>query len=202
VLNKQKKGLASKAKDISGDLKGLHADKVAAQDHLKRKASAEKAIESADASIKACDDKQLALRDEKARISDKMRKLQQQEQGLQECRAEVDGLERSLRYLEERLADSALMDEDDDVLAATAPSCVENYSRLAISAPRPSERPKRGHDLREIHSTDWSEQHLITRERDPELKHKLNFDVHTDHGDRPQLLRHRLVAVQVHGLSI
>ena len=28
VLNKQKKGLASKAKDISGDLKGLHADKV------------------------------------------------------------------------------------------------------------------------------------------------------------------------------
>ena len=150
VLNKQKKGLASKAKDISGDLKGLHADKVAAQDHLKRKASAEKAIESADASIKACDDKQLALRDEKARISDKMRKLQQQEQGLQECRAEVDGLERSLRYLEERLADSALMDEDDDVLAATAPSCVENYSRLAISAPRPSERPKRGHDLREI----------------------------------------------------
>ena len=36
-------------------------------------------------------------------------------------------------------------------------------------------RPKLGHDLREIHSTDWSEQHLITRERDPELKHKLNF---------------------------
>ena len=30
------KGLASKAKDISGDLKGLHADKIAAQDHLKR----------------------------------------------------------------------------------------------------------------------------------------------------------------------
>ena len=120
VLNKQKKGLASKAKDISGDLKGLHADKVAAQDHLKRKASAEKAIESADASIKACDDKQAALRDEKARINDKLRKLQAQEQGLQECRAEVDGLERSLKYLEERLADSALMDEDDDVLAATA----------------------------------------------------------------------------------
>ena len=119
VLNKQKKGLASKAKDISGDLKGLHADKVAAQDHLKRKASAEKAIETADAQIKACDDKQSALRDEKARISDKMRKLQAQEQGLQECRAEVDGLERSLKYLEERLADSALMDEDDEVLAAT-----------------------------------------------------------------------------------
>ena len=101
VLNKQKKGLASKAKDISGDLKGLHADKVAAQDHLKRKASAEKAIESADAAIKASDDKQAALRDEKARISDKMRKLQAQEQGLQECRAEVDGLERLLRALAE-----------------------------------------------------------------------------------------------------
>ena len=84
MLNKQKKGLASKAKDISGDLKGLHADKVAAQDHLKRKASAEKAIQRADASIKACDDKQLALRDEKARISDKMRNLQQlQEQASQ-----------------------------------------------------------------------------------------------------------------------
>ena len=169
-MNKQKKGLASKAKDISGDLKGLHADKVAAQDHLKRKASAEKAIQSADASIKACDDKQSALRDEKARISDKMRKLQQQEQGLQECRAEVDGLERSLRYLEERLADSALMDEDDEVLAATAASCVENYSRLAISAPRSSERPKLGHDLRGIHSTEWSEQNLTPTTRDPRLK--------------------------------
>ncbi len=32
----------------------------------------------------------------------------------------MDGLERSLKYLEERLADSALMDEDDEVLAATA----------------------------------------------------------------------------------
>ena len=136
VLNKQKKGLASKAKDISGDLKGLHADKIAAQDHLKRKASAEKAIQSADAAIKACDDKQSALRDEKARISDKMRKLQQQEQGLQACRAEVDGLERSLRYLEERLADSALMDEDDEVLAATvliAASCWDSYLAHDVS---------------------------------------------------------------------
>ena len=33
--------------------------------------------------------------------------------------------------------------------------------RLAISAPRPCFRPKLGHDLRGIHSTDW---------RDPELK--------------------------------
>ena len=183
VLNKQKKGLASKAKDISGDLKGLHADKVAAQDHLKRKASAEKAIQTADASIKACDDKQASLRDEKSRISDKMRKLQAQEQGLQECRAEVDGLERSLKYLEERLADSALMDEDDDVLAATAPSCVENYSRLAISAPRPWFQLKLGHDLRGMHSTVSREQHLTQTTRDPRLKHKLNFDFHTgQHG--------------------
>ena len=30
-------------------------------------------------------------------------------------------------------------------------------------------RPKRGHDLREIPSNSWSEQHLITRERDPRL---------------------------------
>ena len=170
MLNKQKKGLASKAKDISGDLKGLHADKVAAQDHHKRKASAEKAIESADAAIKASDDKQAALRDEKSRINDKLRKLQAQEQGLQECRAEVDGLERSLKYLEKRLADSALMDEDDDVLAATASSCVENYSRLAISAPRPCFRPKLGHDLREIHSTEWGEQNLSQTTRDHELK--------------------------------
>ena len=51
---------------------------------------------------------------------------------------------------------------------------------LAISAPRPSERPKLGHDLREIHSTDWSEQHLTQTSRDPELKHKLNFDFHTE----------------------
>ena len=46
---------------------------------------------------------------------------------------------------------------------------------LAISAPRPSERPKLGHDLRGIPSTDWSEQHLTQTSRDPELKHKLNF---------------------------
>ena len=43
-------------------------------------------------------------------------------------------------------------------------------------APRPSERPKLGIDLREMHSTDWSEQHLTQTSRDPELKHKLNFD--------------------------
>ena len=49
-----------------------------------------------------------------------------------------------------------------------------------ISAPRPSERPKLGHDLREMPSTDWSEQHLSQPSRDPELKHKLNFGFHTD----------------------
>ena len=47
---------------------------------------------------------------------------------------------------------------------------------LAISAPRPWFRLKLGHDLREIHSTDWSEQHLTQTARDPKLKHKLNFD--------------------------
>ena len=46
----------------------------------------------------------------------------------------------------------------------------ENYSRLAISAPRPSERPKLGHDLREIQSTAWTEQHLTPTARDPRLK--------------------------------
>ena len=50
---------------------------------------------------------------------------------------------------------------------------------LAISAPRPCFRPKLGHDIPLIHSTDWSEQHLTQTSRDPELKHKLNFDVHT-----------------------
>ena len=51
---------------------------------------------------------------------------------------------------------------------------------LAISAPRPSERPKLGHDPREIHSTVSREQHLTQTTRDPELKHKLNFACHTD----------------------
>ena len=46
---------------------------------------------------------------------------------------------------------------------------------LAISAPRPWFRLKLGHDLREIHSTDWSEQHLAQTSRDPELKHKLTL---------------------------
>ena len=38
-----------------------------------------------------------------------------------------------------------------------------------------SERPKRGHDRREIHSTDWSEPHPTHTPRDHELKHDLNF---------------------------
>ena len=52
------------------------------------------------------------------------------------------------------------------------------YPRLAISAPRSSERPKLGHDVPLIDSTDWSEPHLAPTPRDPELKHKLNFDPH------------------------
>ena len=51
-----------------------------------------------------------------------------------------------------------------------------NQVILAISAPRPCFQLKLGHDLREIHSTDWSEQHLTQTARDPKLKHKLNFD--------------------------
>ena len=37
-------------------------------------------------------------------------------------------------------------------------------------------RPKLGHDRREIHSTVLREKHLTHTPRDPELKHKLNFD--------------------------
>ena len=44
------------------------------------------------------------------------------------------------------------------------------YPRLAISAPRPCFRPKLGHDLRGIHATAWSEQHLTPTPRDYELK--------------------------------
>ena len=46
---------------------------------------------------------------------------------------------------------------------------------LAISAPRPSERPKLGHDRRGIHSSSESEQHVTQTSREPELKHNLNF---------------------------
>jgi hypothetical protein len=52
--------------------------------------------------------------------------------------------------------------------------CVE----INISAPRPCFQLKLGHDLREIHSTVSREQHLTPTARDPDLKHKLNFDVH------------------------
>ena len=63
------------------------------------------------------------------------------------------------------------------------------YPRLAISAPRSSERPKLGHDLRGIPSTDWSEPHLTQTTRDPELKPKLNFDVHSEwNASRNQLV--------------
>ncbi len=57
---------------------------------------------------------------------------------------------------------------------------------LAISAPRPCFRPKLGHDIPLIHSTDWSEQHLTQTSREPELKHKLNFDFHTGHPPGPE----------------
>ena len=44
------------------------------------------------------------------------------------------------------------------------------YPRHAISAPRPCFRPKLGHEVPLIHSTEWSEQHLTRTARDPELK--------------------------------
>jgi len=50
------------------------------------------------------------------------------------------------------------------------------HARLAISAPRPWFRPKLGHGLRAIPATVSREQHLTQTPRDPELKHKLNFD--------------------------
>ena len=53
------------------------------------------------------------------------------------------------------------------------------YPRLAISAPRSSERPKLGHDLRAIPSTVSREQHLTHTATHLKLKHKLNFDFHT-----------------------
>ena len=46
---------------------------------------------------------------------------------------------------------------------------------VTISAPRPSERPKLGHDLRATHATVLREKHLAQTPRDPELKHTLNF---------------------------
>ena len=44
------------------------------------------------------------------------------------------------------------------------------YPRLAISAPRPCFRPKLGHDVPLIQSTELSEQHLTHTPRDPRLK--------------------------------
>ena len=44
------------------------------------------------------------------------------------------------------------------------------YPRLAISAPRSSERPKLGHDLRGIHATVLREQHLAPTAAHQKLK--------------------------------
>ena len=46
---------------------------------------------------------------------------------------------------------------------------------LAISAPRPSERPKLGHDLRAIPATVSREKHPTPTPTNPKLKHTLNF---------------------------
>ena len=49
----------------------------------------------------------------------------------------------------------------------------------STSESRPCFRLKLGHDLRGIHATVLREKHLTLTARDPELKHNLNFDVHT-----------------------
>ena len=51
-------------------------------------------------------------------------------------------------------------------------ACVD----IVISAPRPSERLKLGHDVSLVHAIAWSEQHFPPTASDPELKHNLNFD--------------------------
>ena len=44
--------------------------------------------------------------------------------------------------------------------------------RVALSAPRPSERPKLGHDLPLLHSTEYRQKDLAPTARDLKLKHK------------------------------
>ena len=58
------------------------------------------------------------------------------------------------------------------------------YPRLVISAPRPSERPKLGHDLRLIVETVSREPHRTPTATHLKLKHNLNFDVRTGKVDK------------------
>ena len=62
---------------------------------------------------------------------------------------------------------------------ASTALCGNQPVSQVISAPRSSERPKLGHDLREIHSSSESEQHLAPTATHLKLKHNLNFDVPT-----------------------
>ena len=62
---------------------------------------------------------------------------------------------------------------------ASTALCGNQPVSQVISAPRSSERPKLGHDLREIHSTESSEPHLTQTTTNLKLKHNLNFDVPT-----------------------
>ena len=71
---------------------------------------------------------------------------------------------------------------DVSLLAVTDPYVLSGMlfgAMLPVPVWKPfaSRYPKLGHDRRGIHSSPESEQHLITRERDPELKRNLNFDV-------------------------
>ena len=72
------------------------------------------------------------------------------------------------------------------------------YPRLAISAPRPSERPKLGHDHRKIHSTVSREQHLAPTATHLKLKHNLNFACHTGVIHRDLKPENLLLATEPH----
>ena len=66
-----------------------------------------------------------------------------------------------------------------------------------ISAPRPCFQPKLGHDLREIHATEYRQKGLAPTARDPELKHKLNStQVGKEETDQFQKQQDELVLTQ------
>jgi len=96
-----------------------------------------------------------------------------------------DDVNRRARKLLARLGSTFVATKDDSrdrlrVLCVTHGGFIMEviYPRLAISAPRSSERPKLGHDPPLIQSTVSREEHLTQTTTHLELKHNLNFDVH------------------------
>jgi len=63
-----------------------------------------------------------------------------------------------------------LVDGDAVDLRGGIASTASGSGRVAISAPRSSERPKRGHDVPLMDSNDWGEHQHARATRDPELK--------------------------------